>query len=305
MPSAVLGHSLGEYAASNVAGVLYVTDTIFLVGRRADFVGNYCTAETRSLLAIVSSVNSIRQFLTGELEIACINGPRETVLGGPNEVMKSYSKTIKTAGIKSVVVSLCLCFPFGQSVPILEPLRELSDAITFGEAAVPVISPMLRGMLNGGDTFGPDYLARHTRETVDFISGISAAREQGLVDKSTIWIEIGPTPVCSAFLKSSLGAEIVTVPTLRKKEDPWKPISSGLSILHLKGLPIDWEEVNHEYESSHIVLALPSYAFENKNYWLEYTNNWCLNKRKAIETPTKTSGDRLSTSSVQRLSKED
>lgn len=161
---------------------------------------------------------------------------------------------------------------------------------------------MLRGVLNGGDTFGPDYLSRHARQTVDFMGGISATREQGLVDQSTIWIEIGPTPVCSAFLKSSLGAEIVTVPTLRKKEDPWKTMSSGLSILHLKGLPIDWEEVNHEYESSHIVLALPSYAFENKNYWLEYTNN---NKREAIETPTKTPGARLSTSSVQRLSKED
>ena len=277
-PSAVLGHSLGEYAALNAAGVLSVSDTIFLVGRRAELLEKFCTAGTHSLLAIASSIGSIHDVLAGDLEIACINGPQEIVLGGPSELMITYSKTLKTAGIKSFLLPCAYAFHTAQVVPILEPLRELADAITFREAVVPVISPMLQKVVHGGEIFDRGYLARHARQTVGFMGGISAAREQGLIDQNTIWVEIGPTPVCSAFIKSSLGAETLTVPTFRKKEDPWKTLSSGLSLLHRNCLHIDWDEVHHEYESSHTVLTLPSYAFENKNYWLEYTNNWCLNK---------------------------
>lgn len=306
-PSAVLGHSLGEYAALNVAGVLSVSDTIFLVGRRAELLEKHCTAGTHALLAAATSVTSICQVLVDDrLNIACSNGPRETVISGPTEQLMSYSKTLKAAGIKSVVLSCAYAFHSAQVTPILEPLKDIASSIDFGNPKIPVISPMLQEVVTGGDVFSPDYLARHARGTVDFLGGITAAKREGLLDQNTIWIEIGPAPICSAFIKSSLGTETVTVPSLRKNEEPWKITSNGLSILHRKGLHIDWDEVHRENESSHTVLNLPSYSFENKNYWLEYTNNWCLNKGEVIQAPIKRFRDRhLSTSSVQKLTKED
>ena len=306
-PSAVLGHSLGEYAALNVAGVLSVSDTIYLVGRRAELVQQSCTAGTHAMLAVATSVASTRQVLAGEdPTIACINGPRETVISGPTEQMKSYSETLKAAGIKCVLLSTAYAFHSAQVTPILDPLKELTGSVTFGNAAIPVISPLLREVVTAGGVFGPEYLARHARETVDFHGAIAAAKADGLVDQSMIWTEIGPAPVCSAFIKSSLGSETVSVPSLRKKEEAWRTTSSALSILHSKGLPIDWDEVHREYKSAHTVLDLPSYTFENKNYWLEYTNNWCLTKGEAVEASTeKIKRDRLPTSSVQKLTKED
>ena len=307
LPSAVLGHSLGEYAALNVAGVLSISDTIFLVGRRAELLEKHCTAGTHALLAVATSVTSTRQSLAGDkTEVACVNGPRETVISGSTEQLMSDSKTLKAAGIKSVLVPCAYAFHSAQVTPILRSLKKLASSITFRNATMPIISPMLQNVVTDGDVFGPEYLARHARETVDFLGGITAAKEKGLVDQNTIWIEIGPAPVCSAFIKSSLGSETVTVPSLRKKESPWRTMSSGLSVLHRKGLNIDWDEVHCEYESSHIVLPLPSYTFENKTYWLNYTNNWCLTKGEVMEAPTKKHrGRHLSTSSVQELTKED
>lgn len=63
--SAVIGHSLGEYAALNVAGVLSVSDTIFLVGRREELLEKHCTAGTHALLAAAASVTSTSQVLGG------------------------------------------------------------------------------------------------------------------------------------------------------------------------------------------------------------------------------------------------
>lgn len=306
-PNAVIGHSLGEYAALNVAGVLSISDTIYLVGRRAELLEKHCTAGTHSLLAAAASVASTSQILGGEkINIACINGPRETVISGPTEQLMSYSKILKAAGIKSLLLPCAYAFHSAQVTPILDPLRDSARSVSFAKATIPIISPLLQEVVDGGDVFGPEYLARHAREIVDFLGAITAAKREKLVDQNMVWIEIGPAPVCSAFIKSSLGTETITVPSLQKKEDPWRTMSSGLSLLHRMGFHIDWHEVHSEYDSSHVVLDLPSYAFENKNYWLEYSNNWCLTKGEAINVPSeKYRNRRLSTSSVQKVTRED
>lgn len=307
LPAVVLGHSLGEYAALNVAGVLSVSDTIYLVGQRAMLLQKHCTAGSHALLATATSVASMRKVLDGvNPEVACINGPQETVISGPNETLVSYSKTLKAAGIKSVLLACAYAFHSTQVTPILEPFKDVAGSVAFANAKIPVISPLLQKVLSSGESFGPEYLARHARETVGFLGGLTAARTDGLVEQDTIWIEIGPAPICSSFIKASLGSETVTVASLRKNEDSWKTLSNGLSTLHRKGFHIDWDEIHSEYTSSHKVLTLPAYAFENKSYWLDYTNNWCLNKGEFLEAPTAKFRNRhLSTSSVQKVTKED
>lgn len=87
-PTVVLGHSLGEYAALNAAGVLSVSDTIYLVGMRARLLDEKCHAGSHAMLAVKGSVASIGQLLDGDtFDIACINGPDETVISGTS---KSY-----------------------------------------------------------------------------------------------------------------------------------------------------------------------------------------------------------------------
>ena len=306
-PSTVVGHSLGEYAALNAAGVLSASDTIFLVGRRAQLLDKCCTAGTHTMLAIATSVDSAQRILEGEnLEVACINGPRATVLSGLTEDMISYSKTFKAAGIKCILLPAAYAFHSAQVAVILEQFKGIASSITFGKPAIPVISSLLGDVVTDGGVFGPEYLARQAREAVNFMGAVTAAEAKGMVDKDVVWIEIGPAPVCSAFVKSCLGSETATAPSLRKQEDPWKTTSSTLSYLHSKGLDVDWEEVHREYESSHNVLPLPNYAFENKNYWLDYTNNWCLTKGEIAEAPPKRTSNRgFPTSSVQKLTRED
>lgn len=306
-PSAVMGHSLGEYAALFVARVLSLSDTIYLVGRRAQLLGEHCTAGTHSLLAVAGSVAATCEALGGDKpDIACVNGPRETVISGPTENLMTSSKILKATGIKSVVLPCAYAFHSAQVTSILEPLIKSARSVAFAKPTVPVISPLLQEVVSDGDVIGPEYLARHARETVNFLGGITAGKENGLTDETTIWLEVGPTPICSSFVKSSLGSEMVTIPSLHKKEDPWRTLSNGLSLLHRKGSKIDWDEVHSDYESSHMVLNLPSYTFENKTYWLDYHNNWCLTKGEALEPPAeKRKSGRLSTSSVHKVIKQE
>lgn len=308
VPSAVLGHSLGQYAALNVAGVLSVSDTIFLVGRRAELLEEKCTPGTHAMLAIRASVDSVHKLLEGEnLEIACVNSPQETVICGPTKQMMSYSKILKEAGVKCIVLPTAYAFHSSQVSTIVDPLRSVAESITFHDPDIPVISPLLRAVVRRGNVFGPDFLARHARQPVNFAGALAAAKKDGLITPNTVFLELGPTPVCSAFVKSNLGSEAVTVSSLRKNEDAWKSIANSLSVLHLNGAPVTWNEVYRGYGSSHRVLLLPRYSFDLKNYWIDYTNNWQLTKGELIETPAKPKRpkNRQTTASIQKITKED
>lgn len=308
VPTAVLGHSLGQYAALNVAGVLSVSDTIFLVGRRAQLLEEKCTVGTHAMLAIGTSVDAVHKLLEGEeVEVACVNGPRETVISGPTKQMMFYSKTVKEAGIKCIVLPTAYAFHSSQVSTIMDSLRDVAKSLTFHDPEIPVISPLLRAVVSRGGVFGPEFLARHAREPVNFVGALAAAKKDGLITPSTVFLELGPTPVVSAFAKSNLGNETVTVSSLRKNEDSWKSIATVLSTLHLHGAPVIWNEVYRGYGSSHEVLSLPRYSFDLKNYWINYTNNWQLTKGELMEAPAKTKRpkDRPTTASIQKITKED
>jgi acyl transferase domain-containing protein len=83
MPSVVIGHLLGEYAALNIAGVLSALDTILLVGRRAELlVANYAVG-SHGMLAVRASLAAIEPLISHiQVERACINAPEELVFSG-------------------------------------------------------------------------------------------------------------------------------------------------------------------------------------------------------------------------------
>ncbi|KAJ4422359.1 Type I Iterative PKS [Gnomoniopsis sp. IMI 355080] len=88
-PQLVMGHSLGEYAALCVAGVLSVSDMLYLVHTRASLIQEHCTAHTYSMLAVSISADEaeelLRQSISQTCQIACINAPAMTVISGANE----------------------------------------------------------------------------------------------------------------------------------------------------------------------------------------------------------------------------
>jgi acyl transferase domain-containing protein len=83
VPSVVIGHSLGEYAALHAAGVLSAFDTIYLVGKRAQLLESECSMHTHCMLAVKGSLN-LEDLITicnsYPVEVACLNSPQETVL---------------------------------------------------------------------------------------------------------------------------------------------------------------------------------------------------------------------------------
>lgn len=79
------------------------------------------------------------------------------------------------------------------------------------------------------------------------------------------------------FVKNTLGFANI-VPSLRRGENNWTTLASSLSNLHNHGVKIDWSEYHRPFETSLRLLDLPTYAWNNKNHWIQYNGDWALTK---------------------------
>ena len=283
-PSVVIGHSLGEYAALQAAGVLSVADTIYLVGKRAQLLETKCTAGTHAMLAVRTAVTNLQDIVTksqGKIEIACVNGISDTVLSGLMADIDVVAESLAAAGQKCTKLKLPFAFHSSQVDPILPAFEELASAITYHAPRIPVISPLLSDVVGVGGVFDGLYLSRHCRKTVDFVGALSAGMSTASISDSSLWLEVGSHPLCASMIKSCLSAP--TLATMRRDDDPWKIISASMAGLYVAGKSLDWDAFHKESESR--VLNLPPYGFDEKNYWLQYTGDWLIYKG---DYPTKT-----------------
>ena len=303
-PDVVIGHSLGEYAALYASGVVSPSDALYLVGVRASILEQKCTMKTHSMLAIHATEPKTQETLGSSfdaLEVACVNGPEDIVLSGPVEKIQDANEKLKAGGIKCSVLDVPFAFHSTQVEPILEPFERAVKRVRFAKPKIPVISPLLGEVVRDEGVISPQYLARHAREQVNFVGGLRQAEAEKVASAEYTWIELGPHPICLGMVKSTLGAKLQGVATLRSKESDWSVATKALSSLHNLGFNLRWTQFFRDCEKAHRLLNLPTYAFDNKNYFIYYKNNWRLDKLKPRGQAIASSPSAPLTTTVQRL----
>jgi monodictyphenone polyketide synthase len=148
-----------------------------------------------------------------------------------------------------------------------------------------------------------NYVRRATREAVNFVAALESAQEMATVDKDTIWIEIGPHPVCVGFVKATMPSTNLAVPSIRRGEDNWTTFAQSLGSLHTTGIQIGWSDFHKPFESQLRLLDLPTYAWNDKKYWIQYNGDWALTKGNnfydAEKSPAKAQAALTLTSSIK------
>jgi acyl transferase domain-containing protein len=127
-------------------------------------------------------------------------------------------------------------------------------------------------------TVNANYVRRATREPVNFLSALEVAQKISAIDERTVWVEIGPHPVCMGFVKATLPSINVAVPSLRRGEDSWMTMAQSLGALHCAGVEVGWNEFHRPFERGLRLLDLPAYSWNDKNYWIQYNGDWALTK---------------------------
>ena len=165
----------------------------------------------------------------------------------------------------------------------------MAQGVIFHKPSVPVISPLLSRVIEDKYTIDGHYMGQATRKAVNFLGGIRAAQKSKIIDEKIIWVELGPRPLCTNFVRNSMEEAGRALPSLRRDENSWATLSDALCQLHSAGVEIDWKEYNRPYEKALKLLDLPTYAWTNKNFWIQYTGDWSLVKgNQQIAQPEET-----------------
>lgn len=309
-PSAVIGHSLGEYAALVVAGVLSTADGIFLAGRRAQLIEKCCTAGSHAMLSVRASVSEISKLLgNAKYEISCQNTLNDTVIGGTKADLDAARQVLESSSIKCVPVDVPFAFHTEQVDPVLDQLTRVSETVHFKAPSIPIISPLLRSVVFDGKTINSSYLIRATREPVHFAGAIEAAQDLGMVNDKTVWVDVGPHPICASFVRSLIPKARVAS-SCRRNEDNYATMAKNLVALHLAGCTPVWDEYFRANEKAYNLLTLPKYAWNDVNYWIQYIGTWTLDKAHLKYTGTngppqvKPSSSALRTSLIHEIIEE-
>ncbi|KAI3557779.1 beta-ketoacyl synthase domain-containing protein [Colletotrichum abscissum] len=273
VPSVVMGHSLGEYAALHVAGVLSLTDVLYLVGKRAELLSELCETGACAMLAVAASFEVTQDYIDarkdGICSISCSNSPRTTVVGGLQDDVEQLAADM--AEFRPKLLPVPYAFHSFQMDPILDQFVTLARGVTYSPPRIPVASTLLAKIVDSSGTFDAIYMGQQTRQRVQFTDTIAVVKEH-LGD--VVWVEHGPSQVCGSFVQATLGSAVSSgsiMSTLDKYADNWMSITKCLAKLYDQGLEIDWLRLYRPYSSSVQLLTLPTYAWDLQDFWITYT----------------------------------
>jgi iterative type I PKS product template protein len=287
-PDAVIGHSLGEYAALCASGVLTVSDALYLVGRRAELMQKECSTGSHAMLALRTSLATTQELIQKasptSCTVSCINAPNATVISGAIEDIKIFQEYAKNLSIQSTVLDVPFAFHSSQMDPILTGLDALGNSLSFGVPSIPIVSTLWGKIVTSGKVFSGVYMAQQARREVNFLGAIRECEIQGLVDSQTLWFGLGPDTTCLNMVSASLKVHSTSLlPTLKSDKGCWKSISNSLAHAYAAGITIDWSQYHKDYKKWLSLLELPSYAFDLKNYWIQYEGDWALTRNRPSE----------------------
>jgi iterative type I PKS product template protein len=281
VPDAVIGHSLGEYAALCVAGVLSPSDALYLVGRRALLMEQHLTPDTHAMLATQMAAQDLtarirKEQQTGRLlscAVACINAPGATVASGTVSDVHALHDMLAGEGMRCTLLRVPFGFHSAQVEPVLSELENIAAGITFKKPIIPVASTLTGQLIDAEGVFSPSYLARQAREPVNFVGALRAAEAVSSPSGSTtLWIETGPDAVCLGMVRKTLNVDAASLlPALKPQKENWETAAGVLKTAYENGLPVDWKAYHSEFSECLALLSdLPAYAWDYKNYWTPY-----------------------------------
>ncbi len=263
LPSAVLGHSLGELTAACVAGVFSVQEALSLVIERARLMESL--PSFGSMASVFTDEARVQEAIAkngGRLWIAALNAPDNVVVSGEEAALTGLLATFEAAGVNGKRLLISNAFHSPLVEPMLEPLVRAASSIVHRDPQLDLVSNLSGAVVRSGE-INPAYWWRHVRDAVRFAPSLRTLADQGY----RVFVELGPHPTLLNLAQGSLGTGTLYLPSLRRGADDWRTILESLGALHVRGVRVSWRGYDADYRRSKT--TLPTYPFQRERYWID------------------------------------
>lgn len=264
-PDAVCGHSLGEYVASCVAGVMPLEAALSLVTTRADLM--QALPSGGAMVALGMSEEDAAQLAevrSGAVSIAAVNTPARVVLSGPAEVVQAVAVRSEEAGIQVNRLAVSHAFHSALIEPALAPFDRALRALTLNDPTVPLMTNLTGMPARPGELTSPTYWLEQMRSTVRFADSVRSLAAAAC----DVFIEIGPHPVLAAFAQDMLGGtRRAFLPTLRRNQPECAALLETLAESFVRGIEIDFRALDASY--ARVRVPVPHNGFDRERHWID------------------------------------
>ncbi len=236
-PDVVLGHSVGQYAAACVAGIMSWEDGLRLISERGRLIGELPAGG--SMLAVFGPPEVVAQEIrpVAEISLAALNGTH-TVVSGPEAAIKQVEARFAQRQIRTKVLTTSHAFHSSLMEPALQPFQQVANTVNFGRAHLPLICNVTGKALPADEQLTGEYWANHIRQAVRFSESIETAAELGC----DVILELGPqavlTRMAAANWKRTTGS---LISCLQKDADDSESLLKAIGQLYVHGAKPDFE----------------------------------------------------------------
>ncbi|MEV6758144.1 SDR family NAD(P)-dependent oxidoreductase [Streptomyces sp. NPDC051214] len=267
-PDYVMGHSVGEFAAAHVAGVLSLEGACELVAARGRLMD--ALPAGGAMVAVEASESEVREWLTADVavEVAAVNGPRSVVLSGAEDAVEQAGEYWREKGRRVRRLDVSHAFHSSLIEPVLEEFGRVAAGVKLSAPRIPLVSNLTGRPVSSDEVTSPGYWVRHVREAVRFADGVRWLVEDG----ATVLLEVGPSAVLAGPATECVaewGAgerEAVVVPLLRADQPEPRTFLTGLGQAWTHGTQVRWSTRSRPVDD------LPTYPFQHQPFWLHHAS---------------------------------
>ena len=265
-PSAMIGHSVGEYVAAAIAGVFTWEVGLSLVATRGRLMQSMPPG---GMLAVSSTEAQLQTYLNSDVTLAVVNAPASCVLSGTLEAIAALEAKLDTEGIDHRRLHTSHAFHSPMMEPMLAAFTSHVQQVTLKPPQVPFISNVTGAWITPEQATNPDYWATHLRQTVRFAEGLQVLQQ----DATLVLLEVGPGRTLSKLARmqapktSSEQPIFHSVRHPREHQPDLAVLLRTLGRLWLAGVQIDWNGFYQPEQRRRV--PLPTYPFERKRYWFD------------------------------------
>ena len=283
VPDAVVGHSMGEVAAAQVAGVLSLQDALHVIFHRGRIMEKAAGKGKTAAAAISETEFQELLKLFPTLSVAAENSPTSLTVSGDPKSIEAFVEHLQSRGIFARVITQNYAFHSPQLDYLQHELAGTLYGLTPHNAATPIFSTVTGKPFAFSD-FSPAYWGRNLREPVCFAQAI----ETMATEKYDVFLELGPHAALSPAIHECLtgSTETAILASLKRNEGAVVTLYTNLATLYAKGCTINWAGL---YATTGQRIKLPAYPWHRERCWM--TGNTDLTS--AQEFPKSTASQEL------------
>ncbi len=238
-PDMVMGHSLGEYSALVISGIMPFDKALEVVAARGREMNVSAGDDPGWMAAVVAPYDVIHQALKecdGYVVVANINSYSQSVIGGTSQAVAQAIERFKQKGFEAQRIQVSHAFHTKIVAPTMVLLRQLLTGVPIAPPRLPVVS-------NATGEFYPatvdtiqDILQQHAASPVQWIKGLETLYGAG----ARTFVEVGPKKALKGFVDDVLGAraDVISLFTNHPKMGELRTFNQALCGLYAAGYGI-------------------------------------------------------------------